>query len=781
MSIKIPIVSDFDGRGVKLAVAEFKSLEKVSDKAQFAIRKAAVPAAAAIGGLGTAAFKAAQKASDLNEEISKSEVIFGNASKDVIAFSKTAATEIGQSQRSALEASGTFGVLGKAAGLTGTELGQFSTKFTTLASDLASFNNTTPEDAIQAIGAALRGEAEPIRRYGVLLNDATLRQKALALGLISTTKEALTPQNKTLAAQAVILEQTKDAQGDFARTSDGLANQQRILKARVEDATAALGKAFLPILEQIIPILSSLADFVGDNTGLIGGLTIALGLFAGAIVAARIALAVWKGVAVITAGINWALAASFTAVQVSTGIGIATALAGAAAFVVIQKKMKNARAAAEGFKGSLTGVSGETGKLKNLIDASSKVTETDTDATDTATAAAEKLAKAKEKAAAAAKKAADAAKKLADSVKQAKDELDEAVKTLRDQFNTALDNAKTKLKAAQEAFDDYASSVSDSISNAFSFGTAQKDASDNAQNLTDAIQDQQKAQEALNKALKGDDIEAITEAQKGLAEATQKVVNAQKKPMTFFESLTKEAAKAKKFGELVNRLIAGDLSEAALQQVLAAGVDAGTLIAEEILGSADGILRANELVKDVQDLADRVGQNAASKYYAAGVVAGTALVNGVQSVIDQYEVRLNIPGITAADVAGMSGSFASGGAAGVLTMPDPITQTTAFNDWVTNTLGNIGDLGFLDLNLGNIMGHVPMFANGGIVTSPTLGIIGEAGPEAVIPLDRLGGMGGGMNITVNAGLVSTPDQIGQEIIQAIQKAQRRSGPVFAPA
>jgi hypothetical protein len=90
---------------------------------------------------------------------------------------------------------------------------------------------------------------------------------------------------------------------------------------------------------------------------------------------------------------------------------------------------------------------------------------------------------------------------------------------------------------------------------------------------------------------------------------------------------------------------------------------------------------------------------------------------------------------------------------------------------------------FLDLNLGDIMGNIPMFANGGIVTSPTLGIIGEAGPEAVIPLNRLGdmGMGGGMNITVNAGLVSTPDQIGQEIIQAIQKAQRRSGPVFAPA
>jgi hypothetical protein len=70
-------------------------------------------------------------------------------------------------------------------------------------------------------------------------------------------------------------------------------------------------------------------------------------------------------------------------------------------------------------------------------------------------------------------------------------------------------------------------------------------------------------------------------------------------------------------------------------------------------------------------------------------------------------------------------------------------------------------------------------ATGGIVTSPTMALIGEAGPEAVIPLNKAGGLG--MNITVNAGLVSTPDQIGQDIIAAIQKAQRRSGTVFAPA
>ena len=95
-----------------------------------------------------------------------------------------------------------------------------------------------------------------------------------------------------------------------------------------------------------------------------------------------------------------------------------------------------------------------------------------------------------------------------------------------------------------------------------------------------------------------------------------------------------------------------------------------------------------------------------------------------------------------------------------------------------------GPPGFL-----NTLSRVGLGATGGIVTRPTLAVIGEAGPEAVIPLNQtpgsspLGtmGMGGGITINVQAGLVSTPDQIGQQIIEAIQNAQRRSGPVFAAA
>jgi hypothetical protein len=116
---------------------------------------------------------------------------------------------------------------------------------------------------------------------------------------------------------------------------------------------------------------------------------------------------------------------------------------------------------------------------------------------------------------------------------------------------------------------------------------------------------------------------------------------------------------------------------------------------------------------------------------------------------------------------------------------------TVFNALGTAWNNTIGKLSIKIPNIPGLPGRgtefsfpkIPALAEGGIVTAPTLALIGEKGPEAVVPLDQYGnaGMGGGMTITVNAGLVSTPDQIGQEIIQAIQKAQRRSGVVFAPA
>ena len=200
-------------------------------------------------------------ASDLNEEVSKSQVIFGQASDDIRAFAQNAVESMGLSEVAAMTATGTFGNLFKTMGMGQQEAANMSKAMTQLAADLGSFHNTTTEDAIGAIGAALRGESEPIRRYGVLLDDATLKAEALSQGLYDGVG-ALSPATKALAAYSVILKQTGDAQGDFARTSDGLAGQKKILKAQFDDLTVAVGQAFLPVIKDAVTAINDF-DFEG--------------------------------------------------------------------------------------------------------------------------------------------------------------------------------------------------------------------------------------------------------------------------------------------------------------------------------------------------------------------------------------------------------------------------------------------------------------------------------------------------------------------------------------
>ncbi|HEY7009083.1 MAG TPA: hypothetical protein VH395_09095 [Jatrophihabitantaceae bacterium] len=206
---------------------------------------------------------------ELQDQMGASQVIFGSAAKDVQKFASGAATSFGISKTAALDAANNFAAFGKGAGLTGKQLGSFSTDLVGLAGDLASFRGTSTEQAIEAIGAALRGETEPIRAYGVLLDDASLRQEALSKGLISTTKQALTPQQKVLAAQSLLFKQTSDAQGDYARTSDSAANQQKTLNAQLDNASAAIGTALLPAVQAFLPLLQTAAQFFAQNAGVL--------------------------------------------------------------------------------------------------------------------------------------------------------------------------------------------------------------------------------------------------------------------------------------------------------------------------------------------------------------------------------------------------------------------------------------------------------------------------------------------------------------------------------
>lgn len=219
-------------------------------------------------------FQAIALSSDLAETQSAVGQVFGTASKDVSNFAKTAVKTLGQTEQQALNASKTFGIMGNAAGLTGGDLSGFSTDLVGLSTDLASFNNTSPQEAIDALGAGLRGEAEPLRKYGILLDDASLKAKALELGIYDGNG-TLTAQQRILAANASIFDQSKVAQGDFERTSGGLANQQKILGASFEEAKTKLGTALLPAMttfvtllnDKLVPILGDVINQVGPKLG----------------------------------------------------------------------------------------------------------------------------------------------------------------------------------------------------------------------------------------------------------------------------------------------------------------------------------------------------------------------------------------------------------------------------------------------------------------------------------------------------------------------------------
>ena len=218
----------------------------------------AAPLAGIIGGLGIgqAVSSAIAAASDLSETRSAVATVFGEANAEVQAFASNAATALGTTEQAALEGARTFGIFGQAAGLSGGDLASFSTDLVGLATDFASFNNVEPDVAIQAIGAGLRGEAEPLRQFGILLDDAALRARALELGIYDGNG-ALTQQQRVMAAQAEIFAQAGVQAGDFARTSDGLANQQRILSASWGNLSASIGSLFLPIATQMVSFLNA--------------------------------------------------------------------------------------------------------------------------------------------------------------------------------------------------------------------------------------------------------------------------------------------------------------------------------------------------------------------------------------------------------------------------------------------------------------------------------------------------------------------------------------------
>jgi hypothetical protein len=237
-------------------------------------------------------------ASNMEESLSKVNVVFDDMSTSVVKWSKTSAQSMGLSQQAALEAAGSYGNLFQAFGVNQGAATKMSTSLVELASDLASFNNTSTDDALLALRSGLSGETEPLKKFGIAISDARLKEEAFSLGLIKSTKDALDPAAKSQASYSLIMKDSALAQGDFARTADGAANRQRILSAEFENAKAGIGQGLLPVATKLFGVVGKLISgfnglspqmkniilvgagvlaAIGPITTIVGALTVAFG------------------------------------------------------------------------------------------------------------------------------------------------------------------------------------------------------------------------------------------------------------------------------------------------------------------------------------------------------------------------------------------------------------------------------------------------------------------------------------------------------------------------
>lgn len=235
----------------------------------------------------------------------------------------------------------------------------------------------------------------------------------------------------------------------------------------------------------------------------------------------------------------------------------------------------------------------------------------------------------------------------------------------------------------------------------------------------------------------------------------------------FLQAITSQAEKATTFADKIKQLIQLGLSERGIRELLDSGFEAGSLIADQLISGGSTIVnQVNTLLEAVNTVANTVGQLGAETFYQQGVQQGEALVAGIKASLEA--ARAELDRLRASLTAPVAETKTS-------------TKTTA-GTTIKNT-GKISTVLPPDESGKYGLARFSRLAKGGIVTGPTNALIGEAGPEAIVPLTGKTSkmMGATYNITVNAGIGTNGSQVGKDIVDAIKRYERSSGPVFASA
>lgn len=195
--------------------------------------------------------------STLSEVQNVVDVTFGAMSETINRFARDALEEFGLSETSAKRYTSTMGAMLKSMGFTTQAAADMSMEMTGLAADMASFYNLDSETAFEKIRSGISGETEPLKQLGINMSVANLEAFALSQG-ITKAYNAMTQQEQAMLRYNYLMQATADAQGDFARTSDGWANQVRVLTERFNALKAAIGQGLIAVLTPVIKVLNNL-------------------------------------------------------------------------------------------------------------------------------------------------------------------------------------------------------------------------------------------------------------------------------------------------------------------------------------------------------------------------------------------------------------------------------------------------------------------------------------------------------------------------------------------
>lgn len=265
-------------------------------------------------------------ASDLNEVQNVVDTTFGTEGAiKVNEWAKNAAEAFGESELQAKQFTSTLGTMFKSMGVGQADMEEMSMSLAGLAGDMASFYNLDPTEAFEKLRSGISGETEPLKQLGINMSVVNLEAFAMSEGITKSYQEMTQAEQATLRYQ-YIMSATADAQGDFADTSDSLANQQRILQLEIQTLAAEIGQDLMPIAQEILTIARDGIQWISENKDALEGLAAAAGV-------AATAYGVWRatlkaeelydkaaaGIKGITAALNGAEAAG----------GLTTALSGA--------------------------------------------------------------------------------------------------------------------------------------------------------------------------------------------------------------------------------------------------------------------------------------------------------------------------------------------------------------------------------------------------------------------------------------------------------------------